>query len=144
MMEIGNFKKDIKNSLKEIQENTGKQLEDLKEKRQKSLKELQENTIKQANKTIQDLKMEIETIKKSQKDPILELENLGKRSGVRDASITKQNTRDRRENLRCRKFHREHGHNNQRKCKMQKDPNTKHPGNPGHNEKTKPTDNRSR
>ena len=32
--------------------------------------------------------MEIETIKKSQKDPILELENLGKRSGVIDASIT--------------------------------------------------------
>ena len=30
------------------------------------------------------------------------------------------------------------------KCKMQKDPNPKHPGNPGHNEKTKPTDNRSR
>jgi hypothetical protein len=34
-----------------------------------------------------------------------------------------QNTRDERENLRCRRFHREHGHNNQRKCKMQKDPN---------------------
>jgi hypothetical protein len=31
-----------------------------------------------------------------------------------------------------------------KKCKMQKDPNSKHPGNPGHNEKTKPTDNRSR
>jgi hypothetical protein len=30
----------------------------------------------------------------------------------------------------------EHRHNNQRKCKMQKDPNSKHPGNPGHNEKT--------
>ena len=28
-----------------------------------------------------------------------------------------QNTRDGRENLRCRRFHREHGHNNQRKCK---------------------------
>jgi hypothetical protein len=28
--------------------------------------------------------------------------------------------------------------------KMQKDPNSKHPGNPGHNEKTKSTDNRSR
>ena len=64
------FKKDINKSLKQIQENTGKQLEALKEESQKSLKELQENTIKQAmemNKTIQDLKMEIETIKKSQK-----------------------------------------------------------------------------
>ena len=27
---------------------------------------------------------------------------------------------------------------------MQKDPNSKHPGNPGHNEKTKPKDNRYR
>jgi predicted nucleic acid-binding Zn-ribbon protein len=40
------------------------------------------------NKTIQDLKMEIETIKKSQREKTLELENLGKRSGVIDASIT--------------------------------------------------------
>ena len=42
-----NFKKDINNSLKEIQENTEKQLEALKEETQKSLKELQENTNKQ-------------------------------------------------------------------------------------------------
>ena len=28
--------------------------------------------------------------------------------------------------------------------KMQRDPNSKHLGNPGHNEKTKATDNRSR
>jgi predicted nucleic acid-binding Zn-ribbon protein len=40
------------------------------------------------NKTIQDLKMEIETIKKSQRKTILELENLGKKSGVIDSSIT--------------------------------------------------------
>jgi hypothetical protein len=44
MME--DFKKDINNSLKEIQENTGKQVEALKTETQKSLKELQENTIK--------------------------------------------------------------------------------------------------
>ena len=49
------------------------------------------------NKIIQDLKMEIETIKKSQRKTALELENLGKRSGVIDASITKgMYTRDRR------------------------------------------------
>jgi hypothetical protein len=30
------------------------------------------------------------------------------------------------------------------KCKKQKDPNSKYPGNPGHNEKTKLTDNRNR
>jgi prefoldin subunit 5 len=92
MMMLEEFKKDINNSLKKkIQENTGKQLEALKEETQKSLKELQENTIKVAkkmNKTIQDLKMKIETIKKSQRETTLELENLGKRSGVTDASIT--------------------------------------------------------
>jgi hypothetical protein len=47
MMLIEDFKKDINNSLKEIQGNTAKQLEALKEKTQKSLKELQENTTKQ-------------------------------------------------------------------------------------------------
>jgi hypothetical protein len=40
-MLIENFKKDINNSLKEIQENTGKELDALKEETQKSLKELQ-------------------------------------------------------------------------------------------------------
>jgi ElaB/YqjD/DUF883 family membrane-anchored ribosome-binding protein len=67
MVMIEDFKKDINNCLKELQENTGKQLEALKEKTQKFLKELQENIIKQVkemNKTIQDLKMELETIKK--------------------------------------------------------------------------------
>ena len=92
MMNIEELKKDINNSLKEIQENTGKQVENLKEETQKYLKELQENTIKQVkklNKTIQDLKMEIETIKKKQqRETTLELENLGKRSGIIDTSIT--------------------------------------------------------
>jgi hypothetical protein len=45
MMLIGDFKKDINNSLKEIQENTTKQ-------------------VKELNKTFQHLKMEIETVKK--------------------------------------------------------------------------------
>jgi prefoldin subunit 5 len=44
--------------------------------------------VKELNKTIQDLKMEIETIKKSQRETTLDIENLGKRSGVIDASIT--------------------------------------------------------
>jgi predicted nucleic acid-binding Zn-ribbon protein len=42
------------------------------------------------NKPIQDLKVEIETIKKSQMETTPELENLGKRSGDIDASITKR------------------------------------------------------
>jgi hypothetical protein len=37
--------------------------------------------MKELNKPIQDLKMEVETIKKSQKETTLEIEKLGKRSG---------------------------------------------------------------
>jgi hypothetical protein len=40
MMMIEDFKKDIKNALKEIQENKGKQVEALKEETQKFLEEL--------------------------------------------------------------------------------------------------------
>ena len=43
--------------------------------------------MKEVNKTIQDLKMEVETIKKSQRETFLEIENLGKDSGVIAASI---------------------------------------------------------
>jgi prefoldin subunit 5 len=64
--------------------------------------------VKELNKIIQYLKMEIETINKSQRETTLKIENLGKRSGVIDACITKQNTRDRRENLRYRRYHRKH------------------------------------
>ena len=84
MMMMEDFKKGI-------QESTGKQLEAFKEEKQKSLRELQENTSKQVmelNKTIQDLKMEVETKKKSQRETNLEIENLGKKSGVIDVSIT--------------------------------------------------------
>jgi vacuolar-type H+-ATPase subunit E/Vma4 len=45
MMMIDDIRKDINNSLKEIQENTGKQVEALKRETHKSLKELQENTM---------------------------------------------------------------------------------------------------
>jgi gas vesicle protein len=43
MTMVEDFKKDINNSLKEIQENTSKQVEALKEEMHKSLKEIQEN-----------------------------------------------------------------------------------------------------
>jgi cell shape-determining protein MreC len=46
IMVVEDFKKSINNSLKEIQ-NTAKQIEALKEEAQKSLKELQENTAKE-------------------------------------------------------------------------------------------------
>jgi hypothetical protein len=43
--------------------------------------------VKELNKTTYDIKMEIETMNKSQKETTLEVENLGKRSGVIDGSI---------------------------------------------------------
>jgi hypothetical protein len=54
-------------------------MESLKEKMNNSLKEIQENIIKHVkkmNKTVQDLKMEIEAIKKIQTEVILEMKNL--------------------------------------------------------------------
>ena len=39
-------------------------------------------------KTIQDLKKEVDTIKKTQSEATLEIENLGKKSGTIDASIS--------------------------------------------------------
>jgi gas vesicle protein len=78
-MPVEDIKKDINNSLKELQEKTTEEVEVLKEK--------QENTTKQVmelNKTIQDLKGEVDTIKKTQS----EKETLGKKSGTIDASIS--------------------------------------------------------
>jgi hypothetical protein len=40
------------------------------------------------NKTFKDLKMEIEPIKKIQMEVILEMENLGKITGITDTNIT--------------------------------------------------------
>jgi hypothetical protein len=80
MMLVEDFKKSI-NPLKEVQENTAKQV--LKEETQKSLKELQENTTKQEmklNKTIQDLKLEVGTINKTQSETTLEIETLGEKN----------------------------------------------------------------
>jgi mRNA-degrading endonuclease RelE of RelBE toxin-antitoxin system len=68
MLMVEDIKKDLFNSLKEIQENTAKQV-DLKEEVQKSLKELQKNRTKQVvelNRTIQELKREVDRIKKTQ------------------------------------------------------------------------------
>ena len=68
---IKDFKKDINNSLKEMQKNTSNQVEVLKAETHKSLKEIQEYAIKQVkelNKTVQDLKMEVESLKKTQRE----------------------------------------------------------------------------
>jgi len=96
------------------------------------------------NKTIQDLKMEIEKITKSQRETSLEIENLGKRLGVIDASITNRiqeieetisGAEDTIGNID--KTFKEN-------AKSKKLLTWKHTGNPGHNEKTKPKNNRYR
>ena len=68
-MMMEDYKKGINNSLKELQGNTSKE-------------------VKELTKIIQDLKMEVETLKKSQRETTLETENLGKKTGAIDASIT--------------------------------------------------------
>jgi hypothetical protein len=74
----------------------------------------------------------------------MELRNIGKGSGVIDASITKRiqemeerisGAEDTIENI-------DTTIKENTKSKKQKAPNPKHPGNPGYNEKTKPKDNR--
>jgi prefoldin subunit 5 len=43
--------------------------------------------VMELNKTIQDIKREVDTIKKTQSEATLEIETLGKKSGTIDASI---------------------------------------------------------
>jgi hypothetical protein len=95
-MMVEDIKKDFNNSLKEIQENTDKELQVLIEKKENTtkqvevLKEKQENITKQVmemKKTILDLKREVDTIKKTQSEATLETETLGKKSGTIDVSI---------------------------------------------------------
>jgi ribosome maturation protein Sdo1 len=61
---------------------------------------------KEMNKTNQNLKMEIETIKKSQWETTLEFETLGKRPGVIDASIINRIQEIEEKNLGSRRYHR--------------------------------------
>ena len=80
-------------------------------------------------------------MKKIQRETTLEIETLGKKSGTIDASISNR-IQEMEERISGAEDSIETW--TQQSKKMQKDPNSKHPGNPGHNEKTKPTDNRSR
>ena len=75
--------------------------------------------------------MEVETIKKTQMQATLEMENLWKRSGITDVSITDR-MQEIEERISDIEDNRKDWHNRQRKFKMQK-----HSGNSGHNEKTK-------
>jgi chromosome segregation ATPase len=97
MMMVQDIKKYFNNSLKEIQENTAKELQVLKEKQENTtkqvevLKEKQEYTSKQVmamNKIILDLRREVDTIKKSQSEATLEIETFRKKSGNLDVRIS--------------------------------------------------------
>jgi predicted nucleic acid-binding Zn-ribbon protein len=72
------------------------------------------------NKTIQDLKREVETIKKMQKETALEMETLGKKSGTIDASISNRIQETEKRILGAEHEHtiENIGNNNQIKCKM--------------------------
>ena len=60
-MMVEDIKKDFNNSLKEIQENTAKELQVIIEKQENTSKKVME-----MNKTILDLKREVDTINKTQ------------------------------------------------------------------------------
>jgi chromosome segregation ATPase len=83
MMMVEDIKEVFNNSLKEIQENTAKELQVLIEKQENTSKQM-----KEMNNTILDLKREVDTIKKTQSEATLEIETLGKKSGTIDASIS--------------------------------------------------------
>jgi hypothetical protein len=137
MMMMEDFKK-------EIQENTVKQLGTFKEETQKTIRGKHYQTGDGIEQSHSGNKNGSRNNKENTKE-----ENSGDRNSRKEmrnhrCKHQQQDTRDGRQKFRCRKFNRKHGHNYQRKCKMKKDFNSKHPGNPGHNEKTKTTDNRSR
>jgi hypothetical protein len=79
---VEHIKKEFNNSLKEIQENTAKELQVLIEKQENKTKQVME-----MNKTILDIKREVDTIKETQSEATLEIETLGKKSGTINASI---------------------------------------------------------
>jgi chromosome segregation ATPase len=83
MMMVEDIKKDFNTSLKEIQENTSKELQILKEKHENTSKQVME-----MSNTILGLKREVNTIKKTQSEATLEIENLGKKSETTGASIS--------------------------------------------------------
>jgi hypothetical protein len=72
------------------------------------------------------------------------MENIGKRSGDIDASITNR-IQDIEERISGAKDTIENNDTTVKEnAKCKKNPNSQHPGNPRHNEKTEPKDNRYR
>ena len=86
--------------------------------------------------------MEIEAIKRSQRETTLEIENLEKGSGVIDVSITNR-IQEIEERISGAEDTIENSDTTVKEMQNEKDSNLKHPGIPGHNE-TKVKDNRYR
>ena len=94
MKAIESLKQDMKNSFKELDEKYNKKFEEMSkemdEKYNKKFEEMsksvndtlgnQEKTIKQVIETVQELKTEMEAMKKTQTENQLDMENLGKRT----------------------------------------------------------------
>ena len=102
MKAIESLEQDMNNSLKELDEKYNKRIEEMSkemdEKYNKKFEEMsksvndtlgnQEKTIKQVMETVQELKTEIEAMKKTQNKGRLDMENLGKRTENTESSIT--------------------------------------------------------
>jgi hypothetical protein len=152
MMLVEDYKKGTNDSLKEIQENTAKQVEAIKEEAQKSLKELQENNAKQVEVLKEETQTSFKEITGNHNQTGDEIEqnyprskngsrnneekSKGDNSGDRNprkeirthrCEHQQQNTRDGRENLSCGRFHRKDGHTikENAKCKNNLTQNTK-------------------
>jgi methyl-accepting chemotaxis protein len=124
-----------------------------KEEANKFLKDIQENTMKQVkelNEFVQDLKVEVETIKKTQMEATLameatlEMENLGKRLGITEVGTTNriQEIEERISGVEdtIEEIDTTVKENSNHKRTL----NTKRPGNLEHNEKTKSKNNWNR
>jgi hypothetical protein len=90
--------------------------------------------VKEINKTVQDLKVEIESLKKTQTEEILEIENIGKKIETTDARITNRR-QEMEERISGRKDTIEEINLSKNMLKVKKIPDTKHPENLGYHEK---------
>ena len=102
MKAIESLKQGMNNSLKEIEEKYNKKMEEMskemEDKYNKKFEEMskfvndtmgnQEKTIKQVMESVQELKTEMEAVKKTQIEGQLDMENLGKQTETSGTSIT--------------------------------------------------------
>jgi hypothetical protein len=93
------------------------------------------------NKTIQDLKMEVKTIKKTQRETTLKIEILGEKAGTIDVRISHR-IQEMEERISGAQDTIENTDTTIKE--YVNDPNSKDPGNPGHNKETKAMNNTNR